>query len=137
MPPRIRFLFAAMTATLFLIAAIPLYRELSRRRDIWWTPPTMALPLTQSRDRVEIYARGQPLAALLETGQVRLVDDARTSVLAPSEVRLRFNNWDRVRAAQLPGLLIPAAACGAAALLFILVVTGRLAYRGEHGDVAA
>jgi predicted xylose isomerase-like sugar epimerase len=53
-------------------------------------------------------------------------------VLERSEVRLRFNNWDRVRAAQLPGLLIPAAVCGALALMFLLVVTGRLAYRGEQ-----
>jgi hypothetical protein len=137
MPPRIRFFFAAMTATLFFNAAIPLYRELSRRRDIWWTPPTMLQPLAESTDRVEIYARGRSFTALLESGQVGLVEDARTSVLAPSEVRLRFNNWDRVRAAQLPGLLIPAAACGAAALMFILVVMGRLAYRSERGRVAA
>ena len=137
MPLRIRLFFAAMTATLFLIAAIPLYRELSRRRDIWWTPPTMLVPLMEGTDRVEVYARGRPLAALLETGQVRLVQDASTSVLILSEVSLRFNNWDRVRAAKLPGLLLPAAACGAAALMFLLVVTGRLAYRGEHGDGAA
>jgi hypothetical protein len=126
-----------MTATLFFIAAMPLYRSLSRRPDIWWTPPAMSMSLTESTDRVVINARGRPLAALLETGQVQLVEDGRTSVLAPGEVRLRFNNWDRVRAAQLPGLLIPAAACGAAALMFILVVTGRLAYRGERGEVAA
>jgi hypothetical protein len=137
MPPRIRFFFAAMTATFFFIAAIPLYRELSRRRDIWWTPPTMLPSLAESTDRVQIYARGRPFAALLESGQVRLVEEARTSVLAPSEVRLRFNNWDRVRAAQLPGLLIPAAACGATALMFILVVIGRLAYRSEQREVAA
>lgn len=121
-----------MTAALFLIAAIPLYRELSRRPDIWWTPPAMARPLTESADRVQIYGRDRPLVALLEAGQVRIVEDTRTSVLAPGDVRLRFNNWDRVRAAQLPGLLVSAAACGAAVLMFILVVTGRLAYRGER-----
>jgi hypothetical protein len=132
MPLRTRRFFATMTAILFIISVIPLYRELSRRRDIWWTPPAMALPLTEGADRVEIYVRGRPLAALLETGQVRMVDDTRTSVLAPGDVRLRFNNWDRVRAAQVPGLLISAATCGAAVVLFILVVAGRLAYRGEE-----
>ena len=137
MPPRIRFFFAAMTVTLFFIAALPLYRELSRRRDIWWTPPSMAVLLTESTDRVEIYVHGEPLAALLKAGQVRLVEDASTTVLAPGDVSLRFNNWDRVRSAQLPGLLIPAAACGAAVLMLILLATGRLAYRGEHGSVAA
>lgn len=137
MPPRIRFFFAAMTAMFFFIAAIPLYRDLSRSRDIWWTPPPMTLSLTEGADRVEIYVRARPLAALLEAGQVRIVEDTRTSLLAPDEVRLRFNNWDRVRAAQLPGLFIPAAACGAALLMFVLIVTGRLVYRGERGSVGA
>lgn len=137
MPPNIRFFFAAMTATLFFIAAIPLYGELTRRRDIWWTPPTMLVPLAESGDRVEIYVRGGPLAAHLERGRVRLVEDTRTSVLTPGEVGLRFNNWDRMRATKLPSLLIAAAACGAAALMFVLVVAGRLAYRGEHGRLAA
>ena len=137
MPPRIRFFFAAMTATLFFIAAVPVYRELTRRRDIWWTPPTMMAPLSQSADRVEIYARGRPFASLLESGQVQVVQDGRTGVLAPGEVALRFNNWDRVRAERLPGLLIAAAACGAALLMFVLLVAGRLVYRGERGEVAA
>ena len=137
MPRRVRILFAVMTATLFFIAAMPLFRALSRRSDIWWTPPTMSQSLPESTDRVEIYARGRALAALLEAGQIQVVEDGRTSVLAPGEVRLRFNNWDRVRAAELPGLLIPAAVCGAAALLFILVIAGRLTYRGERAEVAA
>lgn len=137
MPPRARLFFAAMTASLFVIAAIPLYRELSRRRDIWWTPPGMLVPLTESADRVEIYARGRPFASLLRSGQVRLVEGAGASVLEPSEVGLRFNNWERVRAAHLPGLLIAAAASGATALMFLLVVMGHLVYRGEKGDAAA
>lgn len=137
MPPRTRVFFATMTAMLFFIAALPLYRELTRRRDIWWTPPTMMVPLPQSADRVEIYARGRPFAALLESGQVQLVTDDRASVLAADEIRLRFNNWDRVRGERLAGLLIAAAACGAAALMFGLLIAGRLVSRGELGKVGA
>jgi hypothetical protein len=133
MPPRIRLLFSAMMVTLFLVAAVPLYTELSRRSDIWWTPRSMLVPLAESADRVEIYARGRLLAALLETGQIRIAEDGRTSVLTPREVGLRFNNWDRVRAERLPVLLASAAGCAVAALMFLLVVTGRLAYRGEKG----
>ena len=43
---------------LFFIAAVPLYSELSRRSDIWWTPHAMIAPFAESKDRVEIYARG-------------------------------------------------------------------------------
>ena len=41
MPPRIRLLFSTMMVSLFLVAAVPLYTELSRRSDIWWTPRAM------------------------------------------------------------------------------------------------
>ena len=136
MPPRIRFLYASLAVVFFCIAAVPLYRELSRPADIWWTPRTMLVPLTGSQDRVEIYARGKRLLTLIEAGQLRIADDTGASVLAATEVGLRFNNWDRVRAERHPLFLTYAAACGAMAMLFLLVVTGRLAYRGDKERVA-
>ena len=54
MPRHLRLLFATFNVSLFLISAMPLYRELSRRSDIWWTPYTMLVPLAESRDRVQI-----------------------------------------------------------------------------------
>jgi len=131
MPPRIRLFFASLIGVLLLIPALALYRALSQRSDIWWTPPTMLVPLTDSRDRVEIYARARPLDSLLEAGQVRLTDDTGSTSLAAREIGLRFNNWDRVRAERLPLLVAYAAACGAGAMLLLLLATGRLAYRGE------
>jgi len=113
MPPRVRFFFSALIAAIFFVAAVPLYRELSGRKDIWWTPRTMLVPLAQAQDRVEIYVRGEPIGAVLQ-----------------SEIGLRFNNWDRVRAAQLPVMVSSGAACGAMLVLLLLVATGRLAYRG-------
>ena len=136
MPPRVRFLFLTMNVTLFFVAAVPLYRELSRPKDIWWTPRAMLVPLAESADRVEIYARGRPLTGLLQAGQIRITEDARTSELTPGEVSLRFNNWDRLRAERLPVLVASAAGCAIAAVMFLLVLTGRLAYRAEQGDVA-
>lgn len=72
MPPRNRLVFATLSLFLFFVAAVPLYGELSRRSDIWWTPHAMLVPLAESTDRVEIYARGKPLAALLQAGQLGL-----------------------------------------------------------------
>jgi hypothetical protein len=137
MPLRLRLFFSALTGTLLLIPALALYRELSRRPDIWWTPPTMALSLNESQDRVRIYARGQPLGALLEARKLWLRDDAGSSVLDPGEVGLRLNNWDRVRAGRIPILLTYAAVCGAEVVLLLLVATGRLAYRGEKQALPA
>jgi len=131
MPPRIRLFFATLNLALFLVAAVPLYGELSRRSDIWWTPHAMLVPLAESKDRVEIYVHGQPLAALLEAGNLRIAEGSGLSALATGDVGLRFNNWDRVRAERLPLLLACAAACGITACMLLLVLTGRLAYRGE------
>ena len=131
-----RLLYSVLTGVLLLIPALPLYLELSKRSDIWWTPPTMALSLTESQDRVRIYARGRPLGALLEAKQLWINDEAGSSPLGEREIGLRLNNWDRVRAARLPTLLVRAAACGGGLVLLLLIATGRLAYRGEKEPVA-
>lgn len=124
-------------AVLFCIPAAALYRELSRRADIWWTPAPLALSLSDAKDRVEIYARGQPLGTLLEQHRVSITDGPESRVLTTQEIGLRVNNWDRVRARRLPLLLVYAAACGVTGVLLVLVAAGRLVYRGEHGVVAA
>ena len=136
MPPRVRFMFSVLIAVFFILAAVPLYAELTRRSDIWWTPRAMLVPLDHSTDRVELYARGTPLAALLQAGQLRVAEGDGWTVLTASDVGLRFNNWDRVRGERFPLLLGNAAVCGAIALLFLLVLTGRLAYRGEKERAA-
>ena len=119
MPPRQRLLFSSLSVVLFLIAAIPLYRELTRPKDVWWTPATLLVPLAQAQDRVQVYVRGEPVTASLA-----------------GEIGLRLNNFDRIRAAQLPVMLSSAAACGALVVLLIIVATGRLTYRGETGPGA-
>ncbi len=130
MPPRMRMFYAAMTFVLLFIPAVALFSQLNRRSDIWWTPQTLALSVSESADRVRVYVRGKPLGSLLDAGQLRLADTPE-SVLSINDVRFRLNNWDRVRAQRLPSLLVYAAAIGAGALLFLLLITNRLAYRGE------
>jgi hypothetical protein len=131
MPPRIKLVFLTMNVALFAVAAVPLYSELTRRSDIWWTPPTMLVPLSEAKDRVEIYARGRQLDGLIQTGQLQIVEGGTPSVLRTSDIGLRFNNWDRVRGDRVPRLLIYAASCGVVALVFLLTLTGRIAYRPE------
>jgi len=127
MPLRLRLSYSAPIVALLLIPATALYRELSSRSDIWWTPASMALSLSESQDRVEIYVRGRPLGALLAARQLSVADGAGPSDLGAGEIRVRFNNWDRVRVARLPVLLIHAASCGGGIVLLLLIATGRLA----------
>jgi hypothetical protein len=73
---------------------------------------------------VEIYVRGRPLGALLEARNLSMTDDSGSHALAPHEIRLRLNNWDRVRAARFPMLLLYEACCGGGAVLLLLIATG-------------
>jgi len=132
MPPRLRLFYSGLTLGLLLIPAVALYSELARRSDIWWTPPAMASTLGDSRDRVEIYAGNKPLAAWLTAQQLWIRDEAGSRAVSADEIRLRFNNWDRTRVARLPLLLVYAATLGAGLVIFLVVATGRLAYRGER-----
>ncbi|HET9888360.1 MAG TPA: hypothetical protein VFR10_12715 [bacterium] len=137
MPSRHRALFSTLTVTLFLVSALPLFRALTQRNDIWWTPQPMALPFAEAQDRVQIFIRDQPLSALIESGQLQMMQNGSSPVIAPGDVRLRLNNWDRLRAERMPVLLVQAAACGALALLFLILVTGRLSFKGGNGEVAS
>ena len=137
MPPRLRVFYSGLIAALLLIPALTLYRNLSQPSDIWWTPAAMAFSLAESRDRVEIYVRGKSLGTLVDEKHVWVTDGSESSALSAPEIRLRFNNWDRVRARQLPLLLAYASACGAGAVLLLLVGTDRVAYRAEKPAVSA
>lgn len=106
------FYWVLLPGILLLIPAMQLYRFFHQSEDIWWTPAALMVPLDQGEDRVRIYARGAPLRALLEAGQIRMTVGSTTTVLTAGDVSLRLNNWDRIRAARIPLLLAYAAMVG-------------------------
>lgn len=109
-----------VTSCMLLLSSVPrLVGFLTQRSDIWWTPMTLAVPLAESGDRVEIYVRGTPLTQLLDAGQLATTG-GNTQVLTRSDVRIRFNNWDRVRAQKTPNLLLSAVSAGAGAIFLVI-----------------
>jgi len=103
------FVFSAM---LLLMSVPRLAAFLGQRSDIWWTPQALAVPLHEGEDRVQIYVGGTPLQELVASGAVLLKDGPSVRPLQASDVRLRFNNWDRIRAQRIPLLLMSAATAG-------------------------
>lgn len=89
----------------------------------------MSVPLEAGHHRVTVYVRGKELDDLVAKRQLLLHDESGTSVVTRTDVGLRFNNWDRVRAERIPTLLISAATAGAAGALLmvglILTLVGR------------
>jgi hypothetical protein len=137
MPPRLRLFYSALTVVVLLIPAFAIYGELSKRPDIWWTPRPLAISLAESRDRVEIYVRGKALGDLVDARRLSISDQGKSTPVSADEISLRFNNWDRIRAARIPLLLAYAAACGAGLAILVLIAGGRLTYRPEKDAVAA
>ena len=50
--------------------------------------------------------------------------DTGAASVTESDVRLRFNNWDRIRAERIPALLGDGIVLGATGTLFLLVLVG-------------
>lgn len=132
--PWVRIFLVTFGAAFLLISGIKLYVQLRGPNDIWWTPRTMLVPLGESQDRAQVYVRGSELQVLLTAGRLRLVTASGTVPLAAADVGLRFNNWDRVRAARIPAVLVNAVAAGAAGAALLL---GLVLLRRRTGSDAA
>jgi len=102
-------------ATFLLLSSLRLYSYLRQPSDIWWTPAQLAVRLPDSSDRVEIYLRGALLQTLVGAGRLKIMGDS--APVAAAEVRLRFNNWDRVRAERIASLVLWSALAGAMTML--------------------
>ena len=130
-----RYLLLALPAIFLFTAGSRLYAFFQERPDIWWTPMGLLVPLAESHDRVAIYIGNRELDDLVAAGRLRLGGDSITSAVNRADIGLRFNNWDRVRAERLVGLLISGVTVGAAAALLLvgLVITR---FGGQGGEAS-
>ncbi len=109
---------------LLLMSAQHLVRFFAQPSEIWWTPKALSPSLADVSDRVEVYVRGAALQEQIKAGRMQLLTDAGATPVTESETRLRFNNWDHVRAQRIPGLLTAAACLGASGVLLLFGVLG-------------
>ena len=108
----------------FLMSALQLVTFFNQPADIWWTPKALGLPLADTSDRVEVYVRGVAFQEHVKAGRVQLLTDTGTTPVTESDVRLRFNNWDRTKAQRIPSLLRTGIGLGASGVLFLFGVLG-------------
>ena len=108
----------------FLMSALQLVRFFNQRADIWWTPKPLALALADASDRVEVYVRDVALLEHVKAGRVQVLTDTGARPVMESDIRLRLNNWDHVRAERIPSLLGIGTALGASAVFFLFGVLG-------------
>jgi hypothetical protein len=93
----------------------------------------MSIPLEAAHHRVRVYVQDQELDQLVAARRLRLQTDSGTSIVARTDVGLRFNNWDRVRAERIPGLMISGITVGAAGALLLVGIILTLTERRAGG----
>ena len=114
------YLSFVLPAVFLLTSSARLYSFFHQRPDIWWTPRGSQVPLAESHDRVAVYVGGTELDDLVAAGQLRIQRGVVASGVSPSDISMRFNNWDRVRAQQTPMVLILTLTAGAAAAVLLV-----------------
>jgi hypothetical protein len=82
-------------------------------QNIWWPPLEMALPLPATANDFEAHVGGLLLQQQAELGALAVKDEKGTMrPVAPSEIRVRLNNWQRIRAERLHGAVFAALSSG-------------------------
>ena len=108
-------LFVGILMTIW--GAMGVSQRLGGNPDIWWTPMAMAPTLAKSSDRAVVFVGDDRLERAVEAGKIQRITDTGPVTVRPDEIRVRFNNWDRVRAERLPLLALNAALLGMGVVL--------------------
>lgn len=78
-------------------------------KDSWWTPMTMALSLDQTRPEFELYLKKELLQKHIEKGTLLVANDGENlSKLVLGDIKIRLNNWNKVKAEKLKYAVITA-----------------------------
>ncbi len=101
-------------------------------KDMWWTPRSMALSLGETRGVFRMFLSGRPLAEQIEEGALFAVSgEGDLYKVAPADIAVRLNNWQKVKAGMLEGAVVTALFLGASVTL--LLTGGIRLVRERHG----
>jgi hypothetical protein len=65
-------------------------------RDIWWTPMSMALNLSETRNDFLLFLNGISLQEHLEKGSLQIKNsNGKLRTAVQNDVRVRLNNWEK------------------------------------------
>ncbi|NCD25752.1 MAG: hypothetical protein EOL86_09200 [Deltaproteobacteria bacterium] len=107
-------------------------------RSIWWTPMTMALPLSETSDHFELYVGPDILQNLVARGALFVRDaQGREQPVTAADIRVRVNNWERVRADHLRDGVALALGLGASAALVVVGIASRASRRDAGARTGA
>jgi len=101
-------------------------------RDIWWTPKTMALPLSDTSTHFEMYLDGKPLQDHLLKKSLTILDAVGNShQVAQEDISVRFNNWQGIRASYLHKAIFSALFLGTSLTCLLFGIISRKLYNRQ------
>ncbi len=102
------------------------------RSDIWWTPMELALTLPAAANEFELYLSGELLQRQVERGALAVQGENGTMrPVAPTEIKVRLNNWQKIRAERLHGAVFAAFSLGISMTCLVLGIIGQVRSRKE------
>jgi hypothetical protein len=100
---------------------LQLYRAYGTERDIWWTAVTMPLSVEETEDDFRLSIAGKPLREHLAEGSLFALDSEGEEYRVVSEdVKVRVNNWNKVKSSILESAVATGVALGA--VITVLVI---------------
>lgn len=97
---------------------VQVYRAYWGNRDMWWTPPTMQLPIEDTDDCFELFISGKSLQNhLADEGLFALDNQGELYGVVSKDLGVRVNNWHEVRSSILTDALVSGVAFGVIATM--------------------
>ena len=112
-----------MSCVFVSILASDLINIYKGNKDIWWTPASMMLSLSDVKDKFEIYISGRPMADYIENGALLAEDkEGKQYKVVSRDMGFRVNNWDKQKLSILEKALFSAFGAGIGIALLIVGV---------------
>lgn len=112
------------------------------RSDIWWTPLELALPLPAAANAFELHLGGELMQRQVERGALAVQNEnGAMRPVALTEIKVRLNNWQKIRAERLHGAVFAAFSLGISLTCLVLGIIGQVQSRKEilrqrHPDIS-
>jgi hypothetical protein len=90
-------------------------------RNIWWTPKTMKLYLSETKNNFELFISGKPLQDHIAKETLFALDEeGKQYCVVGKDIGVRLNNWHKVKASMLGTALYSAFGSGVAITCLVL-----------------
>ena len=102
--------------------------------DIWWTPMSLALPLSETTNEFRIFVGGESLQKHIERGSLHATDKAGQSYrVVADDIKVRLNNWNTTRASRFHHATYLALAFGSSVTFFGIGLGQLISQRKKAG----